>query len=165
MWFWVLRGEIMPIFTFKAKLNQERALARMVEVKADKGGVWAVVMSDNLKGYVFIEGESQHQIEEAMKEVRPIRGRALFNREVPIEELLGILTPKPTIDSLQVGDTVEIVDGPFKGFRAKLLNMDSTNQDIQVSLQDANMSFPVKIHADYVKKVASEEESDDKFAL
>lgn len=147
----------MPIFILRAKMGQERSLARLAELKANKedSGVYAVMISDMMKGYCFIEGEDQMQVEKLASEIRILSNRAIQDKEVPIEQIIDLLNPTPAIEGLIEGDMVEIIDGPFKGLKAKLIRIEDGSQEITAELLDSTMALPVRIHADYVKKLAS----------
>lgn len=138
-------------------MGQEKSLAKMAELKSQKegSGIWSILLSDSLKGYCFVEGEGLIPVEKTMSEVRSITGRALQGREVPMEEIQDLIVPKSPIADLEPGTTVRIIDGPFKDLRARITRMDSESE-ITVELLDSNMKLPVKIHADYVKKVGEE---------
>ncbi|MCY3410488.1 MAG: transcription elongation factor Spt5 [Candidatus Heimdallarchaeota archaeon] len=147
----------MPIYTFRAKMGQEKALMKMAEVKGGKedSGVWAVLISDSLKGYVFVEGEDMISVEKTMGEIRQVSGRAISGQTTPIDEIGDLILPKSPIEGLEEGKIVKIIDGPFINLRAKITRMDS-DTEITVELLDSNMKLPVKIHADYVKKISDD---------
>jgi transcriptional antiterminator NusG len=63
------------------------------------------------------------------------------------------IVSKPVIEDLNVGDTVEIIGGPFKGMRAKITRTDKVKQDITLELLEATFTLPITVHADYVKLV------------
>ena len=54
-----------------------------------------------------------------------------------------------------VGDIVEIISGPFKGSRAKIVTITMTREEITVELLDSRITIPIVIHADYVRKLES----------
>ena len=145
-------------------MGQERSLARMTELKAKKegSGIFAILIPDTLPGYCFIEGVSQMEIENSLSQVRVISSRAVGSSDVPIDELISLLNPRPSIEGLEEGDTVEIIDGPFKGFKAKLTRIEDASQEITAELLDSTMALPVRIHADYVKKLHIDEENQKK---
>ncbi|MDH5403981.1 MAG: transcription elongation factor Spt5 [Candidatus Heimdallarchaeota archaeon] len=151
----------MAIFSFRSKMGQERSLARMTKLKASKegSGIYAILISDLMKGYCFVEGEDQLSIENSLSGIKVISGRAVGNREVPLSEISVLLNPRPSIEGLGEGDFVEIIDGPFKGFKAKITRIEDTSQEVTAELVEATMSLPVRIHADYVKKLSSDEKS------
>ena len=52
------------------------------------------------------------------------------------------------------GDTVDIINGPFKGSRAIITRVDEANEEVTAEISSSAMNLPLKLHADYVKKVA-----------
>ena len=146
----------MPIYLFRAKKGQEKSLAKLADLKGSKkdSGVYAVLLSEAHKGYAFVEGYSQMKVETSLAGVKPLSARAVGTGEVPIEELAGLLNPRPAIEGLEIGAIVQIVDGPFKGLKAKLTRVEDSSQDITVEVLESSMTLPIRIHADYVKKVS-----------
>lgn len=138
-------------------MGQEKALTKMAEIKSNKedSGIYALLLSDTLKGYVFVEGETMIKVEKTMSEVRSVTGRALGGKTVAIEEISDLIVPKSPVAGLEVDSIVKIIDGPFRDLRAKITRMDS-DTEITVELLDSNMKLPLKLHADYVKKVADD---------
>ena len=146
----------MPIYLFRAKKGQEKSLAKLADLKGSKkdSGVYAVLLSEAHKGYAFVEGDSQMKVETSLAGVKPLSARAVGTDAVPIEELSGLLNPRPAIEGLEIGAIVQIVDGPFKGLKAKLTRVEDSSQDITVEVLESSMTLPIRIHADYVKKVS-----------
>ena len=139
-------------------MGQEKSLATLAELKASRegSGIYAILISDMMKGYCFIEGESQMQVEALASEVKSLSNRAIQDKEVPISDLEDQLNPLPSIQGLEEGDIVEIIDGPFKGQRAKVKRIEEGNAEVTVDLLDATMALPVRLHADYCKKISSQ---------
>ena len=146
----------MPIYLFRAKKGQEKSLAKLADLKGSKvdSGVYAVLLSEAHKGYAFVEGDSQMKVEVSLAGVKPLSARAVGTDAVPIEELSSLLNPRPAIEGLEIGAIVQIVDGPFKGLKAKLTRVEDSSQDITVEVLESSMTLPIRIHADYVKKVS-----------
>jgi transcriptional antiterminator NusG len=140
-------------------MGQERSLARLTELKGrkDDSGVYAILIPEGLTGYCFVEGENQMKIENSFAGIRVISSRAVGNKEVPLDDLLSILDPRPSIEGLEEGDVVEIISGPFKGLKAKLTRIEGSSQEITAELLDSTMALPVRIHADHVKKLHIDE--------
>lgn len=147
-------------------MGQERSLARLVDLKGNKpdSGIYAVLIPDSLSGYCFVEGENQMKVESSFAGIRILSSRAVGNKSIDIDDLISLLNPKPSIEGLQEGDIVEVIDGPFKGYRAKLTRIEGHSQEITCELLESTMALPIKIHADYVKKLTiAEDKSDDKY--
>ena len=140
-------------FAIRTTGGQEHVVARLIEnrIAVKKLGVQAILVLDNLKGYIVVEAPDANIAYEALAGVRHVRGQ--IRGELQFKEIEGFLIKKPTVTELSVDDTVEIVGGPFKGIRAKITRVDYERQEATVILLDAPYQLPVTIDANYLKLV------------
>ena len=145
----------MPIYALKTTVSQEKTVARMIEHRAKSKGypIYAILVTDSLRGYIFVEGADQLTVEKATQNLRHIRTRAVRGQEVPIDELSNVLIPKPAIEGLDEGDLVEVIDGPFKGSRARIIRIDQSREKVTVELLGGGMAIPIELHGDFVRRI------------
>jgi transcriptional antiterminator NusG len=55
------------------------------------------------------------------------------------------------------GDIVEIINGPFKGEKARVKQIDASKEEITVELFEAMVSIPVTIKGDVVRVIERED--------
>lgn len=147
--------EKVGIYCFKVKKGQEFNAAEAVATRAElKSLDIKTVLVTEIQGYLFIEGDVQ-DIAYAIENAHYI-GKQLGR--VPVEELEGHLIPTPVIEGLKENDIVEIVDGPFKGSRARISSIYHAREEITVDLLTSSVTIPIVLHADSVKLVQSSEE-------
>jgi transcription elongation factor SPT5 len=141
------------IFVVKTTTGQERNVARLIAVKVEmaKIPVKALLVPDVLKGYVFIEADGPHLVEEAISGVRHVRSR--IPGLVSFAEIERYIVRKPIIEDLYEDDVVEITGGPFKGMRAKITRIDKPKGEVTLELLEATFTLPITVHSDYVKLV------------
>jgi transcriptional antiterminator NusG len=141
------------IFAVKTTTGQERNVARLVasKVEMSKIPVMAILVPDVLKGYVFIEAEGPHLVEEAISGVRHVRSRV--PGIVSFSEIERYIIKKPILEELYENDIVEVTGGPFKGMRAKITRIDKTKAEVTLELLEATFTLPITVHSDYVKLV------------
>ena len=113
--------------------------------------VKAILVPEMLKGYVFIEAEGPHFVEEAIAGVRHVRSR--IPGLVSFSEIERYIIRKPVIEDLYEDDVVEITGGPFKGMRAKITRIDKSKGEVTLELLEATFTLPITVHSDYVKLV------------
>lgn len=111
----------------------------------------AILVPESLKGYVFLEAEGPHLVEQAIAGLRHIRSRV--PDFVEFAEIEKYIVRKPVIEELNVNDVVEVVGGPFKGMRAKITRIDRDKEEITLELLEATFIMPITVHSDYVKLV------------
>jgi transcriptional antiterminator NusG len=141
------------IFVVKTTTGQERNVARLVAAKVEMTHipVKAILVPDTLKGYVFIEADGPHFVEEAITGVRHVRSR--IPGLVSFSEIERYIIRKPVIEDLNEDDVVEITGGPFKGMRAKITRIDKSKAEVTLELLEATFTLPITVHSDYVKLV------------
>jgi transcriptional antiterminator NusG len=141
------------IFAVRTTAGQEKNVANLVAAKVQTNNlpIKAVLVPETLKGYIFIEAEGPHVVDEAIGGIKHVRSRV--PGVVGFPEVERYIVAKPIIEELDVGDIVEVVSGPFKGMRAKITRVDQTKEEVVLELLEATFTLPITVHADYVKVV------------
>jgi transcriptional antiterminator NusG len=139
------------IFAVRTTAGQEKNVANLIaaRVETDKLPIKAILAPETLKGYVFIEADGPHFVEEAIAGIKHARSRV--PGVVDFSEVERYIVVKPVIEELNVNDLVEIVGGPFKGMKAKITRIDKTKEEVTLELLEATFTLPITVHADYVK--------------
>jgi len=148
------------IFVVKTTTGQERNVARLIttKIKISKIPIKALLVPDTLKGYVFIEADGPHLVEQAIAGVRHVRSR--IPGMVDFAEIERYLIRKPVLENLFEEDVVEITGGPFKGMRAKITRIDKSKGEVTLELLEATFTLPITVHSDYVKLVQKSKNRD-----
>jgi transcriptional antiterminator NusG len=143
----------IKIFAVKTTTGQERTVAKLITAKVEMSHIpiKAILIPDTLKGYVFIEADGAHFIEEAIAGVRHVRTR--IPGLVSFNEIERYIVRKPVMADLGEDDVVEITGGPFKGMRAKITRLDKSKGEVTLELLEATFTLPITVHSDYVKLV------------
>ncbi|UCE95426.1 MAG: transcription elongation factor Spt5 [Candidatus Bathyarchaeota archaeon] len=141
------------VFAVRTTAGQEKNVANLIalRMKGNKFPIKAVLVPEMLKGYVFVEAEGPHFVEEAIAGIRHVRSRV--PGIVNFSEVEKYVVVKPVIEELDVDDVVEIISGPFKSMRAKITRIDKTKSEVILELLEATFTLPITVHADYVKVV------------
>ncbi len=145
-------------FVIRTTARQEMNVAMMVEAHAKVKNlpVYAIVVPPEIRGYIIMEVPGLHVVYEAIRGLKHVRGRA--SGTLKWEDLEKMLKPKPLIELLQVGEEVEIVAGPFKGMKAKIVSIDRARKEVSLNVLEASYPLTITVPVDYirpVKKVSS----------
>jgi transcriptional antiterminator NusG len=116
-----------------------------------RGRIKAILVPETLRGYVFIETTEFRDVEIAISGVPHVRGRV--GGKVSTSEIDRFLAPPPAAEGISEGDVVEIISGPFKGERAKVVRVDAGKEELILELLDSPYTIPVRVHADFAKIV------------
>jgi len=143
----------LPIYAVRTTAGQERNVANLVAMRAKANNIpiKAVLAPETLKGYIFIEADGPHLVDEAIMGVKHVRSRV--PGMLSLADIERYIVVKSIIEELQVDDVVEIVSGPFKGMKAKITRIDRTKEEVTVELLEASFTLPLTVPADYVKLV------------
>lgn len=141
------------VFAVRTTAGQEKNVADLVaaRVKTNKLSIRAILVPETLKGYVFIEANGPHFVDDAIAGIKHVRSRV--PGIVSFSEVERYIVVRPVIEELDSEDVVEIVGGPFKGMRAKITRVDKTKEEVTLELLEATFTLPITVHADYVKLV------------
>lgn len=140
-------------FVVRVAGGQESMIASMLQSRLHSKkieGIYSVLFLENFKGYVIVEAVDSNIAYEALHGIRHIRGQ--IRGELPFKDLEGYLIKKPVVTELIIDDTVEIIAGPFKSMKAKIMRVDYEKQEATVVLLDSPYQIPVTVDANYLKK-------------
>ena len=125
--------------------NQQEVVISLEETKlVEKRSVpiKAILHTEDMKGYVFVEGDLD-SIHEAIKNVPHVKG--VVNQPINLQEIERFLVAEKQTVKIEEGDIVEIISGPFKGEKAKVTRVDEVKQEIVIELLEAVIPIPVTV--------------------
>lgn len=145
------------IIVIKTTIGQEVKIARDIGLKAkmeEQDYIFSILVPSDVKGYIFIETLYPDR---TMGLLRTVRGaRNMIAGEVQLKEIENYLISKAAVESLEVGNYVEVTEGPFKGEKARITHVDMGKDEITLELQNAIVPIPLTVKADSVKLLEKE---------
>jgi len=138
------------IVTIRTTTGRENIVIEsiMSRVKSHKIPVKSIIYPEEIKGYIFVEGEI-NDIEASVKGVPHVRG--IINKDVPMQQLEKFMIAEKSEIKLEIGDIIEIIGGPFKGEKGRITRMDETKNEITVEFLEAAIPIPVTISINSVR--------------
>lgn len=115
--------------------------------------IMAIMSPYELKGYFYLETMHPDRITYIAKKMRNFKG--VVNGEIHIDEISEQLTPKPAVAGLELGSFIELVKGPFKGEKARIMNIDHEKEEVTVQFIESAMLIPVKVRAEDIRVIDS----------
>lgn len=135
--------------------TQEDAVVDMLYQKAistPDSGVYAMLHPGPIKGYVFMEARDLGDAIQLVQGVPHTKG--FVKGEVDFEkEVRPLLQPKSSVLDVKKGDLIELIAGPFKGEKAKVIRVDTNKEEVTVELIEATVPIPVTAKGMHVKVV------------
>ncbi len=108
----------------------------------------AVLWKEQIQGYLFIESDDYNTLTQIAKSIRDIRG--IINTPLKEEEINTMITKEEEEIELLPGDIVEIIVGPFKGERAKVIRIDKGKGEAVVQLLTTTVPIPIDIKLNWL---------------
>jgi len=142
------------IYTVRITSGRETIVIDMIEskVKAEKLGIKTIFHPAEIKGYIFIEG-NLGEVQKAVRGVMHVRG--LIEKPIRLDEIQRFLEQKKELVKVGIGDTVEIIGGPFKGEKGKINRVDTVKREVTIELLEATIPIPVTIATEFIKIIKS----------
>ena len=144
------------LLILKTQMDQERAVADALAAKAnvDEKDIYAILAPGGLRGYVFVEGMNTDRLREMTRDIR--RAYSFIPGETSMDEIDHYLEPASAVIGISEGDIIELVEGPFKGERARVQHIDESKEEITVELIEAMVPIPVTVKGDSVRVLDKE---------
>lgn len=111
--------------------------------------VISIISPKEVRGYIFVETMHPDRVETIAKGIKGFKG--IVEGDIRFEEISHYLTPKPAVTGLELGSFVELIDGPFKGEKAKIMSIDKGKEEVTVQLIEAMIPIPVTVRAEALR--------------
>jgi transcription termination/antitermination protein NusG len=146
------------IFALRTTANSEDQVMDFVTSNAQKKKleIFSIVRPHGMRGYIFIEAASKQDAEQAAFNVPYARG--ILPKPVEYKEIEHMLEQVKKEINIQKNDIVEVISGPFKREKAKIMRIDKTKEEVVVELLGAAVPIPITVKLDAVKVIRRETE-------
>ena len=150
--------EKTKIFSVKTQVGKEQNAANLVNARADKSKleIPSILVTPELRGYIFIEGFVKERINDMIKTVSYARN--MLDGDIPIDQIEHFLVPTSAVAKIEEGDIVEMIAGPFRGETAKVTHIDDTKEEITVELFESVVPIPITVRGEQVRVVKRKDE-------
>jgi transcription elongation factor SPT5 len=144
------------IYALRTLVGQEKNVARLLSrnVKNSDMEVTSILVPDNLRGYILVESPTKIDMQNPAFKVPNLRGSV--EGEITFEEIKSFLKPEPIIASIKKGSIVELISGPFKSERAKVVRIDESKEEVVLELIEAAIPIPVTVKGDQIRLIQKE---------
>jgi len=154
--------EQSQIFTLKTQVGKEQNAADLLASRAKKSklDIPAILVTPELRGYIFVEGFDEEELKNVIKTMSYTRN--MLDGDTPISQIEHFLTPTSTVAKITEGDTVEMVAGPFRGEKAKITHIEYSKEEITVELLDSMVPIPITVRGEQVRVIKRKDDDSTK---
>src|SRR3989442_7312838 len=100
------------------------------------------------------------RLEEVVRGIRRARGvvKPEGEKAIRFEDIELYLAPKPVVSGIMEGDIVELMAGPVKGEKARVMKIDETKEEETRELFEAMVRISLTVPGTSVRVLQKEEE-------
>ena len=149
------------IYTLRTTANREDQVLEFVSMNAQKKGieVYSIIHPHGMRSYIFVEARSKEDVEAAYKGGPYAKG--ILPKPIEYKEIEHMLEQTKLQANIKVKDIVEIISGPFKREKAKIIRIDTQKEEVVVELLEAAVPIPITVKLDSVKVIRREEKEEN----
>ncbi|MCK5233965.1 MAG: transcription elongation factor Spt5 [Candidatus Aenigmarchaeota archaeon] len=140
----------MSIFAIRTTVGREKTVLDSLDTKirVKNPGIKALMSPGELKGYLFIEGDDE-DVRHIAQGVPHVRG--IVAKDVELSEIAQFFAENQKEITFHDGDLVEVIGGPFKREKAKIVRLDETKREAKIELVESAVPIPITIKLDLLK--------------
>jgi len=149
------------IHTIRTTVGRENAVIEILISKIKSKGldIKSIFHPDELKGYIFIEGDLD-TMTELIKGVPHVKG--IIRKEVKMTDIKKFLEVKKIEIKINRGDIIEVTAGPFKNEKGKVTRVDEAKEELTIELLEAAIPIPITITIASARVVEAAEKMEEK---
>ncbi len=149
------------IFALRTTANREDQVMDFIvsKIKKNKADIYSVLRPHGMRGYIFIEAETEEDAMESFQGVPYARG--ILNKPVQMSEIEPMLEQAKAQMNIEKGDIVEIISGPFKRENAKVTRIDKEKEEVIVEILEAAVPIPITVKLDSVRVIRRDKEEEN----
>ncbi|MCE4613873.1 MAG: transcription elongation factor Spt5 [Desulfurococcales archaeon] len=137
--------------------GMEEKVAVLLAERAKNAGydVRSVLVSPSVKGYVILEIGDPDDLYHVIRGVRHVkRRRPVLMKE---EEVVKLAKPLVEVAKLERGQIVEVIYGPFKGMKGRVVEIYEGRGEVDLALLESELRMVITLPLDQVKPIEEEQ--------
>ncbi len=144
------------IFTVRTTVSQESLVVDILanKIKKEELSIYSMTAIPGIKGYILIEGDNEVTIRRGITNASHVKGKGIVGGAVKVSDLDRLLEAKPLMKSIKEGMRVEVIAGPFKGEKAKVLRVNDTKEEVTIELLEAAVKIPLTLNAEQIRIIS-----------
>ncbi len=141
------------IFALRTTANREDQVMDFLSsnITKRKLEVYSVIRPHGMRGYIFVEAEKRSDAEQAGFNIPYARG--VLKHEINYHEIEHMLEQVKKEHNIKKNDIAEIIAGPFKREKCKIMRIDKTKEEVVVELLEAAVPIPITLKVDALKVI------------
>ncbi len=141
----------MGYYALRVTAGQEKIIADLLRNRVSKLklNIYSILVLDGFKGYIIVEAPDETDARRLAFQVPNVKG--VLPGGIDAEDIKKMIEAKPQIYSIAKGDIVEVVNGPFKGDRARVVKIDLEKEEATIELLEVTVPIPITTKLSWLK--------------
>lgn len=146
------------LFVIRTTANREDQVLEFLtsNAKKKKIPIYSALRPHGMRGYIFVETDSEGSARDAAAGVPYARG--VLGGEVPFSEIEPLIETEKKEVNIIKNDIAEVISGPFKREKVKVIRIDKEKGDVVVEMLEAAVPIPITLKIDAIKVIRREGE-------
>ena len=142
------------IFAVKVSGGHENNVAKLIfaRVKFRNLPIKSIIVSPKMKGYVLLESNDVYTVNEATYGIKNVK--SVVPGVLTVDDIEEMIVKKKEVMEAQPGDIVEVISGPFKGMKARVVRFSKEKNEATINLIDVPYQLQVTVSVNYLKKTS-----------
>jgi transcriptional antiterminator NusG len=140
------------IFGVRTTVGREATVMSMIRRRGE--GIKAILHPAKVKGYILVEGD-EDAIRKAVSGLRHSKG--MIPKPTTLSEIEHFIETREIEIEVAREDIIEIVGGPFKGERGKVIRVDKAKAEVTIELLETTVPIPVTVGVGSVRVLEKRE--------
>ncbi|MGC9209463.1 MAG: transcription elongation factor Spt5 [Nitrososphaeria archaeon] len=138
-------------YAIKIVGGQESSIAQLLMNRAKMNGlpIYSIIQSPAMKGYLIIEADNQAVVSKLINEVKNVK--SIVPGVLTLNDIMPLIKVKSEELTLQPEQVVEVINGPFKGMKAKVIRYNKEKKEATIMLLESAVPIQINVDASYLK--------------
>ncbi len=138
-------------YAIKIVGGQESSIAQLLMNRARMNGlpIYSIIQSPNMKGYLIIEADNQAVVSKLINEVKNVK--SIVPGVLTLNDIMPLIKARSEELTLQPDQVVEVINGPFKGMKAKVIRYNKEKKEATIMLLESAVPIQINVDASYLK--------------
>ncbi|MCW1301945.1 MAG: transcription elongation factor Spt5 [Candidatus Parvarchaeota archaeon] len=155
------RTEEPHYFIVRVTIGREMQVFERLKSQIPKeGGIYSLMKPYNLKGYIIVEARDVESVQKLIYNIKHVRG--IIRKEISLGEVLRSVKRKEQTVSINIGDIVKVLSGPFKGETASVKSINKERGEVGVMFLESAVPISVNIKISDVMVTKTEDQNESK---
>ena len=140
-------------FAAKTTKGQELNVSLLIKNRAVSKNLplYSIIIPSRPKGYIIFEVPKSSIIDLLIRDLRHVKGRV--KGTISLQDVERMVKPKATVELLTPGCEVEVIAGPLRGSRGRVVQINKAKNEVVLQIYEATYPLRVTIPGEQIRPI------------